>query len=85
MADVIVMSDALFRWLDISVKNESYEEINTGFDVSLEKLKKFNFINDDYLSVSSLYKEALNKASNIFNDKLKSSYFEKAKAGINEE
>ena len=74
MADVIAMPGALFRWLDISVKNEDYEEINAGFDVSLESLKKFNFINNE-LSVSSLYEKALEKTSQIFNDKLDSSYF----------
>ncbi|QXO53578.1 hypothetical protein JA116_17900 [Morganella morganii] len=84
-ADVIAIPEALFRWLDIFVKNENYDEINSNFDISLEKLKEFNLIDDDYSSVSSLYKNTLEKISETFNDKLKSSYFEKAKSGINEE
>jgi len=85
MADVIAMPGALFRWLEIPVSNEDYDKVNAEFDVSLETLKKFNFINDDYLSVSSSYNETLKKTSEIFNDKLTKSYFEKAKKGINEE
>ncbi|MEM8236594.1 IpaD/SipD/SspD family type III secretion system needle tip protein, partial [Morganella morganii subsp. sibonii] len=46
---------------------------------------KFNFINDDYFSVSYSYKETLKKTSEIFNDKLTKIYFENAKKGINEE
>lgn len=85
MADVIAMPGALFRWLEISVSNEDYDKVNAEFDVSLETLKKFNFINDDYLSVSSSYKEILKKTSEIFNDKLKSSRFERIRNEINEE
>lgn len=85
MADVIAMPGALFRWLEISVSNEDYDKVNAEFDVSLETLKKFNFINDDYLSVSSSYKKILKKTSEIFNDKLKSSCFERIRNEINEE
>lgn len=85
MADVIAMPGALFRWLEIPVRNEDYDKVNAEFDVSLETLKKFNFINDDYLSVSSSYKEILKKTSEIFNDKLKSSRFERIRNEINEE
>lgn len=85
MVDVLPMPDALFRWLDIFIKKENYDEINSFFDKSMGKLKGFNRINDDYSSVSSLYEDALKKTSEIFNAKLKSSYFEKAKSGIDEE
>ncbi|WP_432692421.1 hypothetical protein [Morganella morganii] len=85
MADVIAMPGALFRWLEIPVRNEDYDKVNAEFDVSLETLKKFNFINDDYLSVSSSYKEILKKTSEIFNDKLKSSRFERIRNEMNEE
>ncbi|EKK5571686.1 hypothetical protein PN824_003453, partial [Morganella morganii] len=33
MADVIAMPDALFRWLEIPVSNEDYDQVNTEFDV----------------------------------------------------
>lgn len=83
MADSIAMPDALFRWLDIFITHENYDEINSAFNVSMEKIKSFNFVNDDYSSVSSLYKDTLNKTRKIFNDKLNSSYFKTAESGRN--
>lgn len=83
MADSIAMPDALFRWLDIFITHENYDEINSEFNVSMEKIKSFNFVNDDYSSVSSLYKDTLNKTRKIFNDKLNSSYFKTAESGRN--
>ncbi|MEQ5120010.1 hypothetical protein [Morganella morganii] len=83
MADSIAMPDALFRWLDIFITHENYDEINSEFNVSIEKIKSFNFVNDDYSSVSSLYKDTLNKTRKIFNDKLNSSYFKTAESGRN--
>ena len=85
MADVMVMPEALFRWLDFSVKKENYDEINSFFEQSMDKLKKFDHVNDDYSSVSSLYENALKKTSDFFNEKLSSSYFKTAKSGKNEE
>ncbi|MDH0353775.1 hypothetical protein [Morganella sp. GD04133] len=85
MVDVMVMPEALFRWLDFSIKKEDFDEINSFFDQSMDKLKKFNNINDDYSSVSSLYEDALKKTSDYFNDKLNNSYFKTAVSGRNEE
>lgn len=85
MADVMVMPEALFRWLDFFIKKEDFDEINSFFDQSMDKLKKFNHINDDYSSVSSLYESALKKTSDFFNEKLNSSYFKTAVSGRNEE
>lgn len=85
MADVMVMPEALFRWLDFFIKKENFYEINSFFDQSMDKLKKFNHINDDYSSVSSLYESALKKTSDFFNEKLNSSYFKTAVSGRNEE
>lgn len=84
MLDVVAMPDALLRWLDIFITKENYDEINSFFDKSMDKLKGFSHINDDYSSVSSLYKDALKKTSEIFNDKFNSSYFKKADSGIDE-
>ncbi|HGY2268286.1 hypothetical protein [Morganella morganii] len=85
MVDVMVMPEALFRWLDFSIKKEDFDEINSFFDQSMDKLKKFNNINDDYSSVSSLYEDVLKKTSDYFNDKLNNSYFKTAVSGRNEE
>lgn len=85
MVDVMVMPEALFRWLEFPIKKENYEEINSFFEQSMDKLKKFNHINDDYSLISSLYESALKKTSDIFNAKLNDSYFKTAESGINEE
>ncbi|MQC07153.1 hypothetical protein [Morganella morganii] len=85
MVDVMVMPEALFRWLDFSIKKEDFDKINYFFDQSMDKLKNFNHINDDYSLVSSLYEDALKKTSDFFKEKLSSSYFKKAESGRNEE
>ncbi|WP_317418570.1 MULTISPECIES: hypothetical protein [unclassified Morganella (in: enterobacteria)] len=61
MVDVMVMPEALFRWLEFPIKKENYDEINSFFEQSMDKLKKFNHINDDYSLISSLYESALKK------------------------
>ncbi|WP_274370739.1 hypothetical protein [Morganella morganii] len=85
MVDIMVMPGELFRWLDFSIKKEDFDEINSFFEQSMDKLKKFNHVNDDYSSVSSLYENALKKTSSFFNEKLNSSYFKTAESGRNEE
>lgn len=85
MVDSIAMPDALFRWLDIFINKEDYEQINSFFNRTMDELKKFKYVDDDYSYISSLYKQALAKTETIFNDKLDNSYFKKAISGKDEE
>lgn len=81
MLDVVAMPDSIFRWLDISITTENYNEINSFFDKSMDRLKGLSHVNDDCSSVSSWYEDALKKTSDIFNAKFNSSNFKRIDSG----
>ncbi|HGY3147513.1 TPA: hypothetical protein ACNVU4_001554 [Morganella morganii] len=78
MIDVIVMPEALLQWLEIPVKKEDYEEVDSFFDKSMDILKHFNGTdNGDYSAVTALYDNALKKTKAIAEKGLQGSYYTK--------